>query len=104
MCVPEKGQAASLAGDSFRFGKLRQNAAQTISPIANDDTLVLDMGEFLFEDFGQAELGLDQHAGNAILKGINLMQILPGGLSKRAGFFPALGNSCQVGLLVLSFA
>ena len=81
---------------TFSFGFLKQHADTSISPTGNDDTLVLDMGEFLFEDFGTAELGLDQQAGNAAIKGINLMQILPGCLSERAGLFPALGSSCQV--------
>ncbi len=74
----------------------KQDTDAAISPTGNDDTLILDMGEFLFQDFGPAELGLDQHAGNGAIKGINLMQILPGCLSERAGLFPALRSSFQV--------
>ncbi len=62
----------------------------------NEDTLVLDMGEFLFENFGAAELGLDHQPGMAALKGMNLMQVLPGSLSQRARIFPAIACAQQV--------
>ena len=62
----------------------------------NEDTLVLDMGEFLFDNFGAAELALDHQPGMPALKGINLMQVLPGSLSQRARIFPAIASTHQV--------
>ena len=63
-----------------------------------DEELVLDMGEFIFEDFRATELGLDRLAGSAALKGVNLMQILPNSLRSRAGHFAALPSMHQARL------
>lgn len=71
---------------------------QSLGPVEEDDTLMLDMGEFLFEDFGTAELGLDHHPGSATLKGVNLVQITPSSLRSRAGHFPALPSMHPAGL------
>lgn len=69
-----------------------------MEPSEEDNELVLDMGEFIFEDFWATELGLDRLPGSAALKGVNLMQILPSSLRSRAGHFAALPSMHQVRL------
>ncbi|KAK9843210.1 hypothetical protein WJX74_008778 [Apatococcus lobatus] len=87
----DTGKPNDLALDGLAV--LRRGAAP---PEQEDDALVLDMGEFLFEDFWSTELGLDRLPGSAALKGINLMQILPSSLRSRAAQFAALPSMHQV--------
>ncbi|KAK9843076.1 hypothetical protein WJX74_006588 [Apatococcus lobatus] len=61
---------------------------------SHKSTLLLDMGEFRFQEF--PELKLHGQPGSAALKGVNLMQILPEPLAERAGLFPLLPSMHQV--------
>ena len=58
------------------------------------DITVIDHGRFAFVEFPDMDAAEDR----PVVQGVHVVQLLPSGLSGRAGLFPTINQALQVGL------